>query len=205
MTVCKAYRCVSDYTARPQLVHDENHLRTIVRKTLISRLGGVTFVDRECTDLYFSPGTLHAARFAAGGAVAAVQALFIGSTPHRSTLNASFAIVRPPGHHCSRTTPAGFCFLSNTAIAAQYARRVLELERVAIVDTGECGRGDCMSAYVKLTREKSADYHPGEHAKWSDKCTIAHTDPVSRRRHTGDFLRRSDRADHFMSCGCACA
>jgi hypothetical protein len=122
------------------LVHSEKHLKALVRKVLIARFGSVSFIDKDCADLCkalsyslscvqnslnhvlshsidVSPGTFEAARLAAGGAVAAVQSLF-DSTMQKS--RASFAIVRPPGHHCTAEKPAGFCFLSNTAIAARY-------------------------------------------------------------------------------------
>lgn len=80
------------------LVHSEKHLRNVARKTLIARGGALAFTDKDCSDLYFCPETLHAARLAAGGAVAAVQSLF----PRDSGSAAAFAIVRPPGHHCGR-------------------------------------------------------------------------------------------------------
>jgi histone deacetylase 6 len=75
---------------------------------------------------------------AAGGAVEAVRQLFSidpasGRALGRSITDSSFAIVRPPGHHCC-SDPNGFCFFNNTAIAASHARKVLGLPRVAIVD-----------------------------------------------------------------------
>lgn len=182
---------------RAQIVHDDAHLRNIVRKTLIARLGGVTFVDKECKDLYFSPGTLHAARYAAGGAVAAVQALFEGTTAVRSPLQASFAIVRPPGHHCSSSTPSGFCFLSNTAIAAQYARRILGLSRVAIVDTGE---GVTIIAALLLVHELT-------HMQTIIQACgiVVHSKSASkrsgRRWDATDLLRGPQRAYHLLSRG----
>jgi hypothetical protein len=115
------------------LVHDEKFLREFVRRCLVAKLGQVTFTEQN-GDLYFCPGTLSAALLAAGGAVQAVCELFDESTGKRTDLNASFAIVRPPGHHCGAVEAGGFCLLSNTAIAAKYARQVLGLSRVAIVD-----------------------------------------------------------------------
>ena len=84
-------------------------------------------------DFYFSPGTMNAMNRAAGGAVAAVDALFDAQS-HQNGVPSSFAIVRPPGHHCNGCKASGFCFLNNVAIAAAHARQVLGLERVAIVD-----------------------------------------------------------------------
>jgi acetoin utilization deacetylase AcuC-like enzyme len=45
-----------------------------------------------------------------------------------------FALVRPPGHHAEKTRGMGFCLFNNVAIAADYARRKYDLERILIVD-----------------------------------------------------------------------
>lgn len=88
-------------------------------------------------DVYYSPQSLVAMRRAAGGAVEAVRQLFSmdseGRATGRSEVRSSFAIVRPPGHHCCGD-PNGFCFFNNTAVAASHARAILGLARVAIVD-----------------------------------------------------------------------
>jgi acetoin utilization deacetylase AcuC-like enzyme len=107
-------------------------------------------LDREHADedFYFTPGTMDAMRYAAGGAVEAVDRLFLptaaiaavagdGATSNhtgaeRAAVPSSFAIVRPPGHHCCGKTAAGFCLLNNTATAAAHAREVLGLERVRL-------------------------------------------------------------------------
>ncbi|MDX1482646.1 MAG: histone deacetylase family protein, partial [Woeseiaceae bacterium] len=45
---------------------------------------------------------------------------------------ACYALCRPPGHHATRDYAAGFCYLGNTAIAAQALRE--HHERVAVLD-----------------------------------------------------------------------
>lgn len=83
-----------------------------------------SYIDPECGDIYWSHGTLTAARTAAAAAIEAVQySLF--------ARNHSFCVVRPPGHHCF-DVPAGFCILNNVALAARSAIR--SGKRVAIVD-----------------------------------------------------------------------
>ena len=72
--------------------------------------------------------TLDAAYFAAGGAIAAVAAVM-----EKRAKNA-FVVARPPGHHAGVSTPMGFCFLNNVAIAARNALAVHGAQRVAIVD-----------------------------------------------------------------------
>lgn len=82
-------------------------------------LDGDTFV---CTD------SVEAARRAAGGAVAGVDAVMQGWA------DAAFAAVRPPGHHAERAQAMGFCLFAGAAVAALHARAHWGLQRVAVVD-----------------------------------------------------------------------
>jgi acetoin utilization deacetylase AcuC-like enzyme len=79
-------------------------------------------------DTAMSPGTLRAAFLAAGGALAAVDAVMAGQVDN------AFCAVRPPGHHAERGRAMGFCFFNNVAIAARYLQRKHGIERVLIVD-----------------------------------------------------------------------
>lgn len=134
------------------LVHSKQHLRKVrqlcemaVRENSAFFPLSESFARRPRTkpqallndDVYYSPQSLAAMRRAAGGAVEAVRQLFSidseGRAAGRSEIRSSFAIVRPPGHHCCGD-PNGFCFFNNTAVAASHARAVLGLPRVAIVD-----------------------------------------------------------------------
>jgi acetoin utilization deacetylase AcuC-like enzyme len=75
-----------------------------------------------------SPGSLPAAYMAAGGALAAVDAIMRGEIEH------AFCAVRPPGHHAESGRAMGFCLFNNVAIAARYVQRKHGLSRVLIVD-----------------------------------------------------------------------
>lgn len=79
-------------------------------------------------DTSMSPGTLHAAYLAAGGALAAVDAIMAQQVDH------VFCAVRPPGHHAEAGRAMGFCFFNNVAIAARYIQKKYRLNRVLIVD-----------------------------------------------------------------------
>jgi acetoin utilization deacetylase AcuC-like enzyme len=79
-------------------------------------------------DTAMSPGTLEAARRAAGGATFATDEVMSGRFAN------AFVATRPPGHHAETATAMGFCFFSNAAIAARHARDVHGAERVAVVD-----------------------------------------------------------------------
>jgi acetoin utilization deacetylase AcuC-like enzyme len=67
-------------------------------------------------DTVLSPGSLGAARRAAGAVVAAVRQVAAGEGTR------AFCAVRPPGHHAEPGTAMGFCVFSNIAVAARVAQ-----------------------------------------------------------------------------------
>jgi len=79
-------------------------------------------------DTSMSPGSLPAAYLAAGGAMAAVDAIM------DNQVDQVFCAVRPPGHHAEANRAMGFCLLNNVAIAARYIQKRHGLKRVLIVD-----------------------------------------------------------------------
>jgi acetoin utilization deacetylase AcuC-like enzyme len=86
--------------------------------------GAAQFFDE---DTYVSPGSVQAARMAAGGAAELVSALLA------RRVSRGVALLRPPGHHARPSGAMGFCLLNNVAIAAAHAR-ASGAERVMIVD-----------------------------------------------------------------------
>jgi len=76
----------------------------------------------------FAAGGYEIAALAAGGCVAAVEAVLAGEVRN------AYALVRPPGHHAERALGRGFCVFNNVAVAARHAQAALGLGRVAIVD-----------------------------------------------------------------------
>ncbi len=79
-------------------------------------------------DTSMSPGTWEAAVRSAGGATFAVDEVMTGKVSN------AFVATRPPGHHAETSTPMGFCFFNNAAVAARHAQAAHGAERVAIVD-----------------------------------------------------------------------
>ena len=85
--------------------------------------------DRLDSDTVISMQSFDASLFAAGGAVAAVDAVMEGE------VNNAFVAVRPPGHHATAEHAMGFCLFNNVAVAARYAQnKYKEIDRVAIID-----------------------------------------------------------------------
>ncbi|MBL3686909.1 class II histone deacetylase [Leucobacter zeae] len=76
----------------------------------------------------FGRGSFEIAKLAAGGTMAAVEAVV------RGRVDNAYALVRPPGHHARREMGMGYCIFSNVGVAIEYARAELGVGRVAIVD-----------------------------------------------------------------------
>ncbi|VVB89379.1 Histone deacetylase domain protein [uncultured archaeon] len=77
-------------------------------------------------DTILSKDSYDVAMLAAGGAITAVDAVL-------DTVENSFALVRPPGHHALPGKGMGFCIFNNVAIAARHAQKK-GMKRVLIVD-----------------------------------------------------------------------
>jgi acetoin utilization deacetylase AcuC-like enzyme len=79
-------------------------------------------------DTVVSRDSFQVALAAAGACVWAVDAVMAGPDPR------ALCLVRPPGHHATRTRSMGFCLFNNIALAASRARTDHGLTRILIVD-----------------------------------------------------------------------
>jgi len=102
--------------------HSVEHLASLAKST---PSGGYALIG---PDVVMNKATHEAALRAAGGAIAAVDAVMRGDAKN------AFVALRPPGHHATRDTSMGFCFFNNAAIVALHARAAHGASRVAIVD-----------------------------------------------------------------------
>jgi acetoin utilization deacetylase AcuC-like enzyme len=73
-------------------------------------------------------GSYEIALLAAGGCIAAVDAVVAGRARN------AYALVRPPGHHAEPDQGRGYCVFGNAVIAIRHAQRVHGLGRIAVVD-----------------------------------------------------------------------
>ncbi len=79
-------------------------------------------------DTAATPLTYETARLAAGGTIAAADAVLRGQAAN------AMALVRPPGHHAEVNRAMGFCFFNNAALAAEHLIRRRGLKRILIAD-----------------------------------------------------------------------
>lgn len=102
-----------------------NHTQELIQR--VAETAGKRFGILD-PDTKTSPDSYAAACLAVGSLIKGVDLLFSGA------IDNGFALVRPPGHHAEANRSMGFCLFNNVAIAAQYATRILGLDRVMIVD-----------------------------------------------------------------------
>jgi acetoin utilization deacetylase AcuC-like enzyme len=101
-------------------IHPSRHAATYP-ESIVGRAGW-HMADTACP---IGAGTWTAAQLAADVALTATELVLGGE-------RAAYALCRPPGHHAYADMAGGFCFLNNTAIAAQRLRT--RHDRVAILD-----------------------------------------------------------------------
>ena len=105
----------------------------------------------------FGRGSFEIASLAAGGCIAAVDAVLDG------TVSNVYALVRPPGHHAESDRGRGYCIFANAAIAVKHAQVVRGLERVAIVDWDVHHGNGSESAFYDDPSVLTISLHQEEH------------------------------------------
>ena len=122
---------LQDFNQRKPNAVTETALKRIHEPAYLERLAesapesGLAFVD---PDTHLAPGSLQAARLAAGALEEAVSLVLDGDVKR------VFACGRPPGHHAEHDAGMGFCFYNNVALGASTALAHKDVERVAILD-----------------------------------------------------------------------
>ena len=103
-------------------VHDKDYLTKIFASSPDEGLAGLD------ADTSMAPGTLRAARLAAGAAEEAAALVTRGEAKR------VFCAMRPPGHHAESNAAMGFCFFNNVAVGAAAALESEGVDRVAVLD-----------------------------------------------------------------------
>ena len=112
---------LADYGAEMIANFHPNRVAGAYPTHIIGKLGWHT-ADTACP---IGPGTYAGACASTDVAATAAQMVLDGE-------DAVYALCRPPGHHAYRDMAGGFCFMNNSAIAAEHLRQ--KHERVVILD-----------------------------------------------------------------------
>lgn len=104
-----------------ELGHDAQYLQDLAACVARSRALSITNKDPFISDFGreadVTPGTLDAACMAVGAGYDVIDSLL-----QSKNSDTAFGLIWPPGHHAERDLAMGFCYLSNVALAALYAR-----------------------------------------------------------------------------------
>ncbi|XP_065353218.1 histone deacetylase 6 isoform X1 [Cloeon dipterum] len=142
-------------------VHSESHVQRM-QNTSLKSSGVLADMAQAFNSIYLNKETFKCAELAAGCVVQAVDSVMTGKC------RAAAAIVRPPGHHASASTPCGFCIFNNVAVAAQHALDTYNLERILLLDwdvhhgngTQEMFKKDPRVLYVSMHRYDNGTFFP---------------------------------------------
>ena len=136
------------------------------------------------SDTILGPGTLKAARRAAGAGIKGVDLILTGE------IDTAFCNVRPPGHHAGVRSAKGFCFFNNIAVAARHAVTAHDIGRLAIVDF-DAHRGDGTEEIFRndervllCTCYQHPFYPHVEHSGWPDNLIAV---PLAAGTASGAF------------------
>lgn len=139
-------------------------------------------------DTYVVPGSLDAARLAAGATLQAAVAATNGEA------EVAFAAVRPPGHHAARDRAGGFCLLNNVAMAVAGLRRAGLATKVAIVDW-DVHHGDGTQALFEADPDvlylstHRWPFYPGTGATWDHgEAGMVRNHPLAAGDGDGAFV-----------------
>lgn len=179
-----------DWTWQVPVIADESALRSAHTPALLKRLQHGPDFDNDTP--YF-PGIYDHARRAVGAALAAADHALQGRT--------AFTLMRPPGHHCTRSQAMGFCYLNQIAIAALAAAETGP--RVAVWDfDAHHGNGteDILRERANLLFVSVHQFpgYPGTGTTSFANCqNFAVAPHTPREAHLGDLARSWDKVLGF--------
>jgi acetoin utilization deacetylase AcuC-like enzyme len=102
-----------------------NHSEELIHEVAATAAHPAFYLD---ADTRTSAASFNAALLAAGAVIDGIDRLA------RDEIDNGFCLVRPPGHHAERDQAMGFCLFNNVAVGARWARNILGLERILILD-----------------------------------------------------------------------
>mmetsp|Transcript_3842 Transcript_3842/g.7641 ORF Transcript_3842/g.7641 Transcript_3842/m.7641 type:complete len:527 (-) Transcript_3842:74-1654(-) len=143
-TIFRPLRCRLATKGEVLMAHSEEQFDRLDRLQHLTNTELLSMSQEKKHDIYYCRETFQAARLAAGGLLACVDAVCDATSgagtiqPHKPAppynCNKAVALVRPPGHHACQALEMGFCFLDSVVLAAKYAIRHGKASKVAILD-----------------------------------------------------------------------
>lgn len=163
------------------LAHDPEFVKKVLEFEKIEKFSVATNQDEIVeqkkilfpfdSDTYFCHSSARAAKLACGSVLSCVDKILDSS----NSCDRGFACIRPPGHHATYSTSMGFCLFNNVAIAANYARKKFNLNRIAILDwdvhhgngTNDIFTSDLNTLFMSIHRFDRGKFYPGS-GNWTD-------------------------------------
>ncbi|XP_035007228.1 histone deacetylase 7 isoform X1 [Hippoglossus stenolepis] len=177
---CESIRSRKATLEELQSVHSEKHVllfgtNPLNRLKLDSRkLAGILsqriFVMLPCGGVGVDVDTIwNELHTSAASRIAAGCVTDLALKVAQGELKNGFAVVRPPGHHATKSSPQGFCFFNSVAIAARQLQHKLNVSKILIVDwdvhhgngTQEAFYTDPSVLYISLHRYDDGNFFPG--------------------------------------------
>ncbi|QPC88438.1 histone deacetylase family protein [Mesorhizobium sp. NBSH29] len=155
---------------------------------------GYHMADTSCP---ISAETWESACWSAWSATEAAEAVMSGEP-------SAYALCRPPGHHAFADVAGGFCFINNSAVAAQRLRRTAS--RVAILDVDLhhgngtqgifYGRSDVLTISIHADPVRFYPFFWGHSDERGEAAGLGYNLNLPLARKTGDngFLEALDAA-----------
>lgn len=109
------------------LCHSPEYIALVEKE--VRALAGTRALSMLTTgDVTISESSFDTARLAVGAVFEAVDAVM------QARIKNGFAIVRPPGHHATKSRGMGFCLFNNVACGVRYLQKNYAIERVLVID-----------------------------------------------------------------------
>ncbi|XP_075455969.1 polyamine deacetylase HDAC10 isoform X3 [Ascaphus truei] len=109
------------------LVHSPEYVE-LMKTTQTMNEEELKKTTQQYNDVYFHPKSYRCAKISLGGTLQLVDAVMSGEVRN------GMALIRPPGHHSYNDQSSGFCIFNNVAVAAEYAKKKYNVQRILIVD-----------------------------------------------------------------------
>lgn len=126
-------------------------------KQCVSCSGELNLDNLYCyvsTDTYYTAYTYQIALEGVSVVLELIDEMLLNKNTNDKIIT-SFALIRPPGHHCNND-PNGFCIFNNVFIGAKYAQS-LGLKKVLILDI-DFHHGDGTEALIKADEDPDISF-----------------------------------------------